>query len=55
MEIYAAVLEQVLQPLDRLRDTRLVELGLLFSNLHLAVEASKEYTGMVSRARSEWW
>ena len=53
--IYAALLEHVLQRLDKLQDTKLVELSLLFSNLRLAVDASKEFTGMVSRARSEWW
>ena len=51
--IYAALLEHVLQRLDKLQDTKLVELSLLFSNLRLAVDASKEFTGMVSRARSE--
>lgn len=39
--LYAALLEHVLQPLDKLQDTRLIELSLLFSNLHPVVEAFK--------------
>jgi hypothetical protein len=39
--LYAAVFEHVLQPLDKLQNTRLIELGLLFSNLHLVLEAFK--------------